>query len=145
LVKMMEQDFKKSWFGHKEMHDGVSLLLAPTPLFYELEEDKRDKLKWASILRYFYTYKQLFMQLVLGLGVGTALQLITPFLTQSVVDIGINTRNLNFVYLILIAQVALFVGSTSVTFIRSWILLHISTRINIYILDEIDETSYQLF
>jgi ATP-binding cassette subfamily B protein len=136
LVKIAEHEFKKSWFGHKEMHDGISLLLSPTPLFYEHEEDKGNKLKWSSILRYFYTYKQLFMQLVLGLGVGTMLQLITPFLTQSVVDIGINTRNLNFVYLILIAQVALFIGSISVNFIRSWILLHISTRINISILTD---------
>src|SRR5690606_35727552 len=64
------------------------------------------------------------------------LQLVTPFLTQSVVDIGINTRNLNFIHLILIAQLALFVGHTGIDFIRSWILLHISTRVNISVLTD---------
>ncbi|MEO8948267.1 MAG: peptidase domain-containing ABC transporter [Mucilaginibacter sp.] len=136
LVVLTEKEFTKQWFAHKEMHDGISLLLSPTPQFYDAEDEKGSEIRWTSILRYFYSYKQLFLQLILGLGLGTILQLITPFLTQSVVDIGINTRNINFVYLILIAQVMLFIGSTSVTFIRSWILLHISTRINISILTD---------
>ena len=76
------------------------------------------------------------VQLLFGLGVGSLLQLIVPFLTQSVVDVGINTRNLNFVYLILIAQAMLIIGRVSVEFIRSWILLHISTRVNVSILTD---------
>jgi ATP-binding cassette subfamily B protein len=76
------------------------------------------------------------IQLFLGLGMGSLLQLITPFLTQSIVDIGINTRNLNFIYIILIAQSMLITGRVSVEFIRSWILLHISMRVNISILTD---------
>ncbi len=136
LLKLDEKTFTKNWYSHKELYDGVSLLLSPSPLFYEQEEDKKSKVSWLSILRYFYAYKKLFAQLVLGLGVGTLLSLITPFLTQSIVDIGINTRNLSFVYLILIAQIMLFIGSTSMSFIRSWILLHISTRVNLSILTD---------
>jgi len=131
-----EEAFKKHWYSHKETRDGISLLLSPTPQFFEQQDDKPNKVSWLSILRYFYAYRQLFVQLAFGLGIGTLLSLITPFLTQSIVDIGINTRNINFVYLILIAQVMLFIGSTSVNFIRSWILLHISTRINISILTD---------
>jgi len=134
--KLDEEAFKKHWYSHKETKDGISLLLSPSPKFYEQDDDKPNKVSWLSILRYFYAYKQLFVQLVFGLGIGTLLSLITPFLTQAIVDIGINTRNINFVYLILIAQVMLFIGSTSVNFIRSWILLHISTRINISILTD---------
>lgn len=131
-------EFTQNWFAHKELSDGFSLLISPTPQFYDQEDDDVDKnLKWSTVLRYFYTYRKLFWQLVLGLLVGTILQLITPFLTQSVVDIGINTRNINFIYLILIAQIMLFVGQTAVTFIRSWILLHISTRVNISILTDL--------
>jgi ATP-binding cassette subfamily B protein len=136
LIKYTKEEFKKNWFSHKELYAGISLILTPTPLFYELEEEKTNEIKWTHILRYFYAYRQLFMQLVLGLLIGTILQLIAPFLTQSVVDIGINTHNLSFVYLILIAQIMLFLGSSSVGFIRSWILLHISTRINIAILTD---------
>jgi len=136
LVTLTEDVFKKHWFAHKETSEGISLLLSPSPHFYEQEDDNESKVSWLTILRYFYAYKKLFIQLAFGLGIGTLLSLVTPFLTQSIVDIGINTRNINFVYLILIAQVMLFIGSTSVNFIRSWILLHISTRINISILTD---------
>jgi ATP-binding cassette subfamily B protein len=136
LIKYIEQEFKKSWFGHKELYDGISLVLSPTPQLYEQEGEKPNKLDWWAILRYFYAYRQLFIQLVFGLSIGTLLSLVTPFLTQSMVDIGINTRNISFVYLILIAQIMLFIGSMSVNFIRSWILLHISSRINISILTD---------
>ena len=136
--KLTENEFMESWFAHKEQYNGISLLLSPTPQFYEHDEDdESDTLRWGTVLQYFYTYRKLFVQLVLGLLVGTILQLVTPFLTQSVVDIGINTRNLNFIYLILIAQLALFIGQTGVEFIRSWILLHISTRVNISILTDL--------
>jgi ATP-binding cassette subfamily B protein len=136
LFTLTEAEFIKNWFSHPEADTGITLLISPTPQFYEQGEDKDHKIFWLSILRYFYVYKKLFIQLVLGLGIGTLLSLITPFLTQAIVDIGINTRNINFVYIILIAQVMLFAGSTSVNFIRSWILLHISTRINISILTD---------
>ncbi|MDB5121967.1 MAG: apxIB 1 [Mucilaginibacter sp.] len=135
-ITLTEDVFKKNWYYYKEVSDGISLLLSPTPQFYEQEDDKDSKVSWLTILRYFYAYKKLFIQLAFGLGIGTLLSLVTPFLTQSIVDIGINTHNINFVYLILIAQVMLFIGSTSVNFIRSWILLHISMRINISILTD---------
>lgn len=136
LITYSEKDFTQNWMGNKELHDGISLLLSPTPQFYEQEGEKKEGLKWSFLLRYLTTYRQLIMQLLFGLAIGSLLQLITPFLTQSVVDIGINTRNLNFVYVVLIAQVMLFLGSTSVDFIRSWIMLHITTRINVSILTD---------
>ena len=71
------------------------------------------------------------MQLFLGMLMGTLLQLIFPFFTQSIVDYGIGNSNLGFVTLILVAQLTLYAAQTAVEFIRSWILLHISTRINI--------------
>jgi ATP-binding cassette, subfamily B, bacterial len=136
LLELSEEEFKRSWFSHKELYDGISLLLAPGPLFRELEEGEKSDVKWKTILQYYYQYKQLFFQLMLGLSIGTLIQLVTPFFTQALVDTGINTRNLNFVYLILIAQLMFFLGSMSINFIRSWILLHISVRINVSILTD---------
>ncbi len=135
-IRMDETTFKKHWYNNKETREGISLLLSPSPNFYSQKDEKEEKVSWAAILRYFYAYRQLFVQLLFGIGVGTLLSLITPFLTQSIVDIGINTRNISFVYLVLIAQLMLFVGSTCVGFIRSWILLHISTRVNLNILTD---------
>lgn len=138
LMVYGEKDFSENWFSTKELHAGLSLMLSPGPAFYQLDDDEAElKLGWSKLFRYFYKYKKLFFQLILGMLLGTLLQLLTPFLTQSVVDIGINTKNINFINLILIAQLMLFVGQTSVSFIRSWILLHITTRVNISILTDL--------
>ncbi|WP_343531435.1 peptidase domain-containing ABC transporter [Pedobacter sp.] len=138
LIKYTEEEFLQHWLStHNNGHSqGIALILSPTPQFYEQEGDKSEALNFSFLLRYLYRYKQLIVQLFIGLGVGSLLQLIVPFLTQSVVDVGINTRNLNFVYIVLIAQTMLFIGRMSVDFIRSWILLHISTRVNISILTD---------
>ncbi|TCC98320.1 peptidase domain-containing ABC transporter [Pedobacter hiemivivus] len=138
LIEYKEAEFLRCWFstqnnGHSE---GIVLLLSAAPEFYAQGGDPSKGLDLSYMLRYLYKYKQLIVQLFVGLGVGSLLQLIFPFLTQSVVDIGINTRNLNFVYIVLIAQTMLFLGRMSVDFIRSWILLHITTRINISILTD---------
>lgn len=136
FFKLEETDFIRNWDGEKRSTVGIALLLSPSPQFYEQEDDKSGEIRWGFLLHYLITYRKLVIQLLMGLGVGSLLQLITPFLTQSIVDIGINTGNLNFVYIILIAQIMLIIGRVSVEFIRSWILLHISTRINISILTD---------
>ncbi|WGQ14995.1 peptidase domain-containing ABC transporter [Sphingobacterium faecium] len=138
LLSYNEKEFSKNWFSTKELHAGLSLVLSPGPDFYQIDEEEPElKLEWSKIFTYFYKYKKLFVQLILGMVLGTILSLITPFLTQSVVDIGINTKNISFINLILIAQLMLFIGSTAVAFIRSWIMLHISTRVNISILTDL--------
>ncbi len=138
IIEYDESEFSQHWLSSFEdgFGQGIALLLSPTPAFYEQDGDQTEALSFRFLLRYLYRYKQLIIQLFVGLGVGSLLQLIVPFLTQSVVDIGINTRNLNFIYIVLIAQVMLFIGRMSVDFIRSWILLHVSTRINISILTD---------
>ncbi|MBB2953469.1 peptidase domain-containing ABC transporter [Sphingobacterium sp. JUb56] len=138
LLSYEEKEFAKNWFSTKELHAGLSLILSPGPDFYQIDEEEPElKLEWTKIFTYFFKYKKLFLQLILGMLLGTVLSLIAPFLTQSVVDIGINTKNISFINLILIAQLMLFVGSTAVSFIRSWIMLHISTRVNISILTDL--------
>ena len=138
LLTYEENEFSKNWFSTKELHAGLSLVLSPGPDFYQIDEEEPElKLEWSKIFTYFFKYKKLFVQLILGMVLGTVLSLIAPFLTQSVVDIGINTKNISFINLILIAQLMLFVGSTAVAFIRSWIMLHISTRVNISILTDL--------
>jgi ATP-binding cassette, subfamily B, bacterial len=137
-IKYTQEEFARGWATGtgEDKNNGILLMLSPTPDFYITEGDKNVNLNLSYLLKYLYRYKQLIVQLFVGLGVGSLLQLVLPFLTQSVVDIGINTRNLNFIYIILIAQTMLFIGRMSVDFIRSWILLHISTRINISILTD---------
>ena len=138
LVKFTVQEFLSGWLSTKSegQDEGVALLLEPTPDFYAAEDEKQDKTKLRFVLQYLKPYKKLIVQLFLGMLLGTLLQLIFPFLTQSIVDYGIGNNNLNFVVVILIAQLTLYLAQTAVEFIRSWILLHISTRINISIISD---------
>ncbi len=121
----------------KEGEDqGLCLLLEPTPDFYKAEDESLNKSGFKFLFSYLRPFKTFLIQLFLGMGLGSLLQLIFPFLTQAVVDYGINNRDISFITLILVAQLVLFVSRSSVDFIRSWILLHISTRVNISLISD---------
>jgi ATP-binding cassette subfamily B protein len=138
LIKYTREEFLNGWLSARQSGEdtGIALLLEPTPEFYAQDDEKSDRTKFSFILKYLRPYKKLITQLFLGMLLGTLLQLIFPFLTQSIVDYGINNNNLSFVTLILVAQLTLFAAQTAVEFIRSWILLHISARINISIISD---------
>lgn len=138
LVKYSEEEFLSGWLSTRSegQDNGIALLLEPTNDFYEHEGEKADKQKISYFFKYLRPYKGLMMQLILAMVAGSLLQLIFPFLTQAVVDVGIGTSNLSFITLALIAQLVLFISQMSVGFIRSWILLHISTRINISLISD---------
>ena len=138
MISYTKEEFVKSWASDVQegRDEGIALLLEPTPNFYEQEDEKPNKQSFGFLFRYLFQYKKFIVQLMLGLLLGSLLQLVFPFLTQAVVDFGIGTRNINFIYLILIAQLVLFLSQTAVEFIRAWILIHISTRINISIISD---------
>ena len=138
LIKYTEEEFKKHWLATVRQGEqkGICLLLEPTPTFFGLEGEESDRGNLRYLLKYLRPHRKLVAQLVLGFLAGSIIQLIFPFLTQSIVDVGINTQDINFIYLILAAQMMLFFSRMTVDFIRSWILLHISTRINISIISD---------
>ncbi|MDP2423903.1 MAG: peptidase domain-containing ABC transporter [Bacteroidales bacterium] len=138
LVKYSKDEFLSGWLSSKNHSEdqGVCLLLEPTPDFYAQEDEKLNKRSFAFLFAYLKPHHKYIFQLILGMILGSLLQLIFPFLTQAVVDKGINTRDLGFITLVLIAQLVLFFSQTIVEFIRSWILLHISTRINISLISD---------
>ena len=138
LVKYTDSEFKKHWLATVAQGEqkGICLLLQPTPAFYEQDDEQVNRSGFAFLWRYVRPHRRLVAQLLLGFLAASIIQLIFPFLTQSLVDVGINNQDLGFIYLVLIAQLVLFAGETSIDFIRSWILLHISTRINISIISD---------
>ena len=141
LLKYSYSEFESKWANTVSDGEptGVVLLFEPTLEFYENDEfqfKKDSKVGFRSMLLYVKNYKKLIFQLFLGVLAGSVIQLILPFLTQSVVDTGIQTRNLGFIYLVLAAQTMLLLGRMSVDFIRSWILIHVSSRINLSILSD---------
>jgi ATP-binding cassette subfamily B protein len=138
LLTYSRAEFEKAWASTSEQGEpmGVCLLLEPTPDFYAAPEELVPKNSFRYLFEYLRPHRKLLVQLILGMLLGSLLQLIFPFLTQSMVDVGINTRDLNFITLVLIAQLVLFFSQTAIEFIRSWILLHISTRINISLISD---------
>lgn len=139
LLHLDEDSFRNAWISTRTRGEekGVLMALQPTPAFYRKQDEKRKMDRPIRFLwSYVRPYKHFFIQLLLGLLLGSALQLIFPFLTQAIVDKGISGKNLNLIYLILIGQLMLVVSRASVDFIRRWILLHISARVNISLLSD---------
>ena len=140
LITYSKKEFIKSWIGenaNETTEEGVALILETTPAFFKNEFDEDEsKASFSFLFKYLYKYKSLVVQLAVGLLAGSLLSLIMPFLTQSMVDVGIQNQDLNFIYLVLLAQVMMFIGRMSIEVIRSWILLHLSTRINISIISD---------
>jgi len=138
LVRYNEQEFKKHWLATvgEGQEKGICLMLQPTPEFYEYDDDKTSRTGFKFLWRYVRPHRRLVSQLMLGFLAASVIQLIFPFLTQSIVDVGIDNQDISFIYLVLAAQMMLFIGSTTIDFVRSWILLHISTRINISIISD---------
>lgn len=139
LVTYAKKEFLQHWISDKTTEDtptGVALLLEPTPDFYKQTGEKRTGVGWSYLLQYVWQQKKMFFQLMIGLLLGTLLTLVFPFITQNIVDVGISNQNLGFIYIMLIAQSALVFGRTVIEFIRSRLLLYISTRINLNLLSD---------
>ncbi len=139
-LKYTKEEFCNCWLSSRKNEEdtGVALLLEPTPEFYTIENegDEVNRRGFSFLYSYLRPYRGLVGQLLLGLLLGSMIQLMLPFLTQSVVDFGINNQNLGFIYLVLIAQLMLSFSSSAVDFIRGWILLHLGTRINIALISD---------
>ena len=138
LITYAKKEFLEQWISTSENEEekGIVLLLTPTAKFYQQEDEQSNGIGWGLLSQYALKYKAQLFQLFTGLLIGSLLQLIFPFLTQSIVDTGINTHNLRFIQIILIAQFTLFFGRTIVEFVRSRILLFVSTHINLSILSD---------
>lgn len=140
LLKLDEEVFKEGWLSTQSHGEekGILMALQPTTAFFEKEDEKRtDRRQVVSFLwQYVRPYKRFWLQLIWGLLVGSLLQMLFPFLTQAIVDKGIAGKDIGLIYLILLGQLMLVISRSSVDFIRRWILLHISTRINVALLSD---------
>lgn len=141
LLEYNKEEFVKFWIGNNASDttkEGIALLIEATPNFFESDFDKEENLGlgFRFLFKYLFQYKSFLIQLGIGLLASSLLNLIFPFLTQSIVDVGIQNQNIHFIYLILFAMLFIFAGRTGLELIRSWILLHLSTRINISLISD---------
>lgn len=139
LVTYSTEKFKECWVSTSSngVELGVALFLKPTAAFYEQKgENNKRKRSFSFLMGYVRQYRRYFGQILMGLFLGSLLQLVLPFLTQAIVDVGIKNRDIGFIWLVLIGQLVLVLSRTTVDFIRRWLLLHISLRINISLVSD---------
>jgi len=137
--KCASDGMEKHWISTQSSGEekGIAMFFEPTEKFSKVKETtKVDKRSFRFLWNYFLQYKRYFLQIVLGLGLGCILQLIFPFLTQWIVDIGITHKDIKFIWLVLLGELMIVIGRTATDFIRRWLLLHISMRINISLVSD---------
>lgn len=136
FVKYTREEFIRNWGTTITDGEpsGLVLIIEPSPALFDLKEEHVKTNGFRFLFKYFHLYRKYLGQLILGLLLGSCIQLLIPFLTQSIIDIGLNNNDIGFIYLILFAQLALVIGRTTVEFIRGWLLLHIGARVNVAII-----------
>jgi ATP-binding cassette subfamily B protein len=133
-----KEEFLKGWISTRKDDEakGSVLLLEPTPDFLNQEDEPVKKTGFSYLYRYLAPYRRYVYHLILGLILGSIIQFLLPFLFQSIVDFGITNQDLSFIYLVLLFQFVLILSQMGIDFIRRWILLHLSTRINISLISD---------
>lgn len=133
LLKYTESEFLKCWYSTKNegVQEGTELLLEPTPDICRQEDEEKGKLKFMYLLNYIKPYSKYIFQLMLGMLTASIISLIFPYLTQSLVDVGIGNSNISFVVMVLVAQLILSLSQTANGLLRNWISLHITSRVSI--------------
>lgn len=136
LLTYSKEEFIKCW-GYDD-GKGIIMSLEPAAEFSEEPDEKQtnQEKNFGSILKYVLKYKREMLQVIAGLVAASILQVVFPFLTKSVVDIGINNKDMHFIYMVLMAQLMIFLGKTAIEVLRSYLLLHVSTRVNIHLLSD---------
>ncbi|TFH94107.1 peptidase domain-containing ABC transporter [Porphyromonas levii] len=142
LLTYTKEEFCEHWVSTKNNGEetGIVLLLKPADEFYSQEPVDSGKLekgnRFAFLWSYVKKFRRCFGQIILGLLLGSLIQLVFPFLTQAIVDTGIGGQDIGFIWLVLLAQLMLLFSRTAISFIRSKLLLHISTRVNISLISD---------
>lgn len=138
LIVCSLSEMEEHWISLKlnEEGKGVAMLFETTPDFKKQESDVSKRKSFHFLMTYIKQYAKYFIQIFLGLVFGCVLQLIMPFLTQSIVDVGIKNNNINFIWLVLLGQFMIVLGRTATDFLRRWLLMHISMRINISLVSD---------
>jgi len=133
-IKLTQDIFEKSWLSDGDK--GVALFLNPTEEFYKKQPPKEEKLTIKYIFNYLKPYKKQLSIMFLLLLLGSALTLVFPFLTEALIDKGVNAKDLNFIFIILLAQLGLFLGSIIFSILRNWLMLYVGTHISITIISD---------
>lgn len=135
-IKYTHEEFRKGWYPKGEDH-GVLLAVEPTVDFKDNEAEKEHKRNsFSSILKYFFPYRKQFGVVFCIMLVVTLLQAMLPFISKAVIDVGIKTSDVNFIYMVLIGNISILFSVMLFNVMRDWILMHITSRVNISLISD---------
>lgn len=132
-MKLNQEDFNLRWSGNQK---GIALLISPTEEFYKKEVKYDNKITLSNIISYIKPNKREFLIIFFGFLFSSLFTLIFPYLTQALIDTGIKSGNLHYIFLILLAQLFLFFGTTIIDVVRGWVLMFVNSIINIQIISD---------
>lgn len=135
IVSIDKATFESAWISTADSK-GTVLLFEPTPSFYDKNAITENRKGYSFLFRYLTPYKKHIVQLIIGMLAASLISLTFPYLTKILIDFGVADKNLSILYLILLSQLFLFIGSTAIEVIRSWLLLHINTRVSLNIISD---------
>lgn len=137
LLSYSHEEFIRKWYKQGE-NTGVVLALEPTANFMQIEvHEKKERQKtFENLLGYFTPYKRAFGILFAIMLIATLLQALLPFISKAVIDTGIQTRDISFIYMVLIGNAVLLLSITLSNILREWVLLHVTARVNISLLSD---------
>lgn len=128
LIKYTTEEFLSHWATSQPdgTQAGIAMFLKPDSAFYSGKHGKKgsESRSLRFLAGYVSNYKKYFLHIIAGMSLGCVLQLIRPFLTQGIVDLGIKHNDIGLIWLILLGEAMIIAGSTVTDFIRRWLLLH---------------------
>ncbi|MRM96226.1 peptidase domain-containing ABC transporter [Riemerella anatipestifer] len=142
IITLTQEKFEKSWLSDEDR--GVVLFLSPTEEFYKKQPPKQEKISIGYLLHYLKPYRKQLSIIFLLLFFGSGLTLIFPFLTEVLIDKGVNAKDLEFIFVILLAQLGVFLGAITIEIFRNWLMLYIGTHLSINIISDFLKKMLQL-
>lgn len=138
LISYSRDEFQQHWFTSNSINQsGIALLLS---LAKKIEIITDPSPKSSSLRKFIQHYlnphKAQFVKVLFSLIVGAILQLLLPILMQNVTDFGILGKNKSIIWLILLGQLSLTSGLLVFELFRSWTLLFVSSRINLFLITD---------
>ena len=134
-----KNEFEDKWIKRNENKtSGIALILEPQADFKQRQAGEKAERgrNLENIMGYFLPYKKSFLYLGIVMLLITAMQAVLPFISKAVIDVGIQTQDVSFINIVLIANLALIVSITLSSAVRDWILQHMSSRINIALISD---------
>lgn len=137
-VQYTSSEFAEKWVKKDKGNVGVLMAMEPQAEFYDKQEEERilRRKTFSSFLNYLKPYKKSFLHLCIVMLVVTLMQALLPFISKAVIDVGIQTHDVNFINIVLIANIIIYISILLANMARDWILLHVTSRINVSLISD---------